>query len=128
MPSIQCASMRCSPDASTGFSFPFASEKRRETASAFVSISTSSSSIMQPEYCRVPSGEMRLPCGIVQVTTRVTSVIVGTYTTEMDDGTMSPCRLKLAENMYRPSGVTSSEAGKLPSRIPGAISVSGPRT
>jgi hypothetical protein len=76
---------------------PFFSEKRRATAKLRVSSSTSWSSIMQPEYCMVPSGVMRLPCGIVHVSTCATSVSVGVYTTLMLLGTISPCRLKLAE-------------------------------
>ena len=47
----------------------FVSRKWRETASVFVSISTSISSIMQAEYCFAPFAVSREPCGIVQVGT-----------------------------------------------------------
>ena len=51
---------------------------------------------MQVEYWCRPVTSIRLPCGMVQVVVRATSVLVGVYTTEIDDGTISPCRLKLA--------------------------------
>jgi hypothetical protein len=41
---------------------------------ARASISTSWSSIMQPEYWKEPVGSSRLPCGMTQVTIRATSV------------------------------------------------------
>src|SRR5436309_15468370 len=69
--------------------------KWRETFRVCVSISTSMSSIMHAEYCLVPCGFRREPCGIVHVWMRATSVIVDVDTTETDDGTMSPCKLKL---------------------------------
>src|SRR6185436_7227975 len=86
----------------------------RLTFSARVSISTSLSSIMHAEYCFVPCSFKRDPCGIVHVGMRATSVIVCVETTETDDGTMSPCRLKFTTNRKLPSGVTSSVAGKRP--------------
>jgi hypothetical protein len=58
-------------------------------------VSTSWSSIMQALYCRVPCGLTRLPWGMTQVVVRATSVPLGVYTTDTDDGTISPCRLKL---------------------------------
>ena len=33
---------------------------------------------------------MRAPCGIVQVSIRSTSIMSGVYTTETDEGTISP--------------------------------------
>src|SRR5918999_2774545 len=81
---------------------------------------------MHVEYWRNPVGSTRLPCGMVQVSVRATSVCVGVYTTETDEGTISPCRLKLTMNAYKPSGVTSIDAGKYPRKIPGPTSVSGP--
>ena len=80
---------------SMGPSLPVARPNRRDTSNVRVSISTSWSSIMQVEYCQPPVGSIRLPCGMVQVVVRATSVPVGVYTTDTDDGTMSPCRLKL---------------------------------
>src|SRR2546423_197226 len=74
--------MPCSP--------PFLSMTRRDTAMESASISTSSSFIMQAEYCRRPSGERREPCGMTQVGIRRTSSIWSVYTTDTDDGTMSP--------------------------------------
>ena len=56
-------------------SLPFLSMKRRDTAMESASISTSSSFIMQAEYCRRPSGERREPCGMTQVGIRRTSSI-----------------------------------------------------
>ena len=44
---------------------------------------------MQVEYWCAPSGATRLPWGMVQVTGRATSVLLGVYTTETDDGTTS---------------------------------------
>jgi hypothetical protein len=49
---------------------------------------------MQVEYCRRPSGERREPWGMVQVSSRETSIMRSVATTETDDGTMSPWRLK----------------------------------
>src|SRR5687767_15006406 len=68
--------------------------KCRVAFSVRVSISTSMSSIMQAEYCFVPCGFKREPCGIVHVGMRAISVIVCVETTETDEGVMSPCRLK----------------------------------
>src|ERR1041385_1778513 len=48
-------------------SLPFVKTKCLVTFSERVSISTSMSSIMQAEYCFVPSVFKRDPCGIVQV-------------------------------------------------------------
>src|ERR1044072_4881430 len=73
------------------------------------------SSIMHAEYCFVPCPFKREPCGIVHVWIRATSVIVCVETTETDDGTMSPCRLKLTTKRKLPSGVMSIVAGKYPS-------------
>jgi hypothetical protein len=115
-----------SPSAGSGPSFPLARENLRDTAKDRVSISTNWSSIMQPWYWKSPVASTRLPCGMVHVTIRATSVLVGVCTTEIDDGTMSPCRLKFEDSVYSPSGVTSIDAGKLPSRSPGPVSVSGP--
>src|SRR5829696_4995880 len=84
----------------------------RLTFNARVSISTRVSSIMHAEYCFVPCGFKREPCGIVQVCIRATSVIVCVDTTDTDDGTMSPCRLKLTTKRKLPSGVMSRVAGK----------------
>src|ERR1700754_2366200 len=75
-------------------SLPFVTRKWRETLSERVSISTSMSSIMQAEYCLVPCGLRREPCGIVHVGMRAISVMVCVATTDTVDGTMSPCRLK----------------------------------
>src|SRR5437870_1391690 len=55
--------------------------KCRATFKVRVTISTSRSSIMQAEYCFVPCGFRREPCGIVHVCMRATSVIVGVETT-----------------------------------------------
>src|SRR6266850_7291225 len=63
---------------------------------------------------------------MTHVVTRATSVFVGVYTTDTDDGTISPCRLKFTTKAYSPSGVTSSDAGKKPRNNPGPTSVSGP--
>lgn len=71
-----------------------------------VSISTSMSSIMHAEYWCVPAGLTREPCGMVQVVIRAISTISSVETTEMEDGTMSPCRLKLATKASAPSGVS----------------------
>jgi hypothetical protein len=71
--------------------------------------------IMHAEYCFVPCGFKREPCGIVQVGMRATSVIVCVETTETVDGTMSPCRLKLTTKRKLPSREISSVAGKSPS-------------
>src|ERR1041385_5444054 len=49
------------------FSWSFVTIKCRETFNVRVSISTSMSSIMHAEYCFVPCGFKREPCGIVQV-------------------------------------------------------------
>src|SRR5262245_42990631 len=87
------------------------------TFSERVSISTSMLSIMQAEYCFVPDEFRREPCGIVHVFSRATSVIVCVETTDTDDGTMSPCRLKFTTKRNAPSGVTSSVAGKYPSVV-----------
>src|SRR5579864_15850 len=76
-------------------SLPLASMKCRETSNFCVSISTSMSSIMQAEYCLVPCGLMRDPWGMTQVGIRFASIISSEATTETEDGTMSPCRLKL---------------------------------
>src|SRR5215207_4568364 len=46
--------------------------------------------------------------------------------TDTLEGTISPCRLKFTANAYRPSGVTSMDAGKLPRKIGSPTSVSGP--
>src|SRR5262245_34521002 len=86
-----------------------------DTFNVRVSISTSMSSIMHAEYCFVPCGFKREPCGIVQVCMRATSVMVCVDTTETDDGVMSPCKLKLTTKRKSPSGLTSSVAGKRPS-------------
>src|SRR5215813_3831129 len=75
------------------------------------------SSIMHAEYCFVPCGFKREPCGMVHVGMRAISVIVCVETTETDDGTMSPCRLKLTTKRKLPSGVTSIVAGKYPSVV-----------
>src|SRR6185369_9993775 len=75
------------------------------------------SSIMHTEYCFVPRAFKREPCGIVHVGIRATSVIVCVETTETDDGTMSPCRLKLTTKRKLPSGVISIVAGKFPSVV-----------
>src|SRR5690349_21525807 len=84
----------------------------RVTFSDRVSISTSMLSIMHAEYCFVAAAFKREPCGIVHVVNRATSVIVCVETTETDDGTMSPCRLKFTTKRNAPSGVMSSVAGK----------------
>ena len=55
------------------------------------------------------------PWGMVQVCRRATSVIVAVETTDTEDGTMSPCRLKLTTKTNWPSGVMSAVAGKYPS-------------
>src|SRR6185503_6603360 len=73
------------------------------------------SSIMHAEYCFVPCGFKREPCGIVHVGIRATSVIVCVETTETVDGTISPCKLKLTTKRKLPSGETSRVAGKSPS-------------
>src|ERR1043165_838300 len=91
--------------------------KWRVTLKDRVSISTSMSSIMQAEYCFVPCGLRREPCGIVQVGMRETSVIVCVETTETEDGTMSPCKLKFTTKRKLPSGVMSIVAGKFPSVV-----------
>src|SRR4051794_380013 len=70
---------------------------------------------MHAEYCRVPCGFRREPCGIVQVCKRATSVMVAVETTETDEGTMSPCRLKFTTKTNWPSAVMSIVAGKYPS-------------
>src|SRR6185295_19608122 len=97
------------------FSWFFVTMKCRATFNVRVSISTSMSSIMHAEYCFVPCGFKREPCGIVQVCMRATSVIVCVDTTETLDGTMSPCKLKFTTKRKFPSGLTSSVAGKRPS-------------
>ena len=56
---------------------PVARPNLRATSNVRVSISTSWSSIMQPEYWNLPVGSIRLPCGMVQVMIRFTSCIVG---------------------------------------------------
>src|SRR5829696_44240 len=96
-------------------SLPGATMKCRAAFSSRVSISTIMSSIMHAEYCFVPCGLMREPCGIVQVWMRATSTMGSVATTETDDGTMSPCRLKFTTKANAPSGVTCTVAGKLPS-------------
>src|SRR5678816_1356141 len=93
-------------------SFPFVSMKYLVAFRARVSISTSISSIMHAEYCFVPCEFNRDPCGMVQVGMRATSVIVSVDTTETDEGTMSPCRLKFTTKRKSPEGVTSIVAGK----------------
>src|ERR1043165_4593678 len=79
-----------------------------------VSISTSISFIMHAEYCFVPCGFKREPCGIVHVGMRATSVIVCVETTETVDGAISPCKLKLTTNRKLPSGEMSNVAGNNP--------------
>src|ERR1043165_863403 len=95
----------------------FVTMKWRVTLKECVSISTSVSSIMQTEYCFVPCGLRREPCGIVQVGMRETSVIVWVDTTDTEDGTMSPCKLKFTTKRKLRSGVISSVAGKFPSVV-----------
>ena len=63
----------------------------------------------------MPCGLSREPCGIVHVVMRATSAISSTYTTETDDGFISPCRLKFTTYAYSPSGEICSVAGKAPS-------------
>ena len=63
----------------------------------------------------MPSRVRREPCGIAHVVMRAISTISSVLTTLTDDGTISPCRLKLTTNAIEPSGVTWSVAGKLPS-------------
>src|SRR5262249_3930273 len=89
--------------------------KYRVGLSVDVSISTSVSSIMQAEYCRVPCGFRRDPGGIVHVGMRAISSISPVATTETEDGTMSPCRVKLTRERNSPSGVVCSVAGNIPS-------------
>src|SRR5215217_7469969 len=86
-----------------------------DTFNVRVSISTRMSSIMQAEYCFVPCGFKREPCGIVQVLMRAISVIVCVDTTETLDGVMSPCKLKLTTKRKSPLGLISRVAGKRPS-------------
>ena len=86
-----------------------------EAFSVAVSISTSMSSIMHAEYCLVPCGLMREPCGITHVTGRATSIIWSVSTIDTDEGTMSPCTLKFTTKTSAPSGVTCAVAGKSPS-------------
>src|SRR5690242_17425581 len=54
----------------------FVTIKWRVTFNERVSISTSMSPIMQAEYCFVPCGFRREPCGMVHVGMRATSVMV----------------------------------------------------
>ncbi len=75
---------------SIGPSDSFDTLNRRAISKVRVSISTIWSSIMQAEYCQVPVTSIRLPCGITQVVTRATSVLVGVYTTDTDEGIMAP--------------------------------------
>ena len=42
----------------------------------------------------MPCGLSREPCGILQVLMRATSIISSAATTDTEDGTISPCRLK----------------------------------
>src|SRR5689334_4704997 len=70
---------------------------------------------MQAEYCLSPCTFRREPCGIVQVVRRFTSSIESVATMETEDGTISPCRLKLTTYRNSPSGVMSIVAGKYPS-------------
>src|SRR5688572_29689483 len=72
---------------------------------------------MQTEYCFVPCGFSRDPCGMVQVGMRLISFISSVATTDTDDGTISPCRLKLTTKSRLPSGERSIVAGKLPSVV-----------
>src|SRR5258708_28351431 len=76
-------------------SAPLATLNTRDTPNVRVSISTTWSSIIQAEYCFVPCGFMREPRGIVHVSTRAISTMSSVPTTETDDGTISPCTLKL---------------------------------
>src|SRR5262249_35591821 len=71
------------------------------------STSTTMSSIIQAEYCRVPWPLIREPWGIVHVLTLATSAIEPVSTIDTDDGTITPCRLKLTKYRKFPSGVTS---------------------
>ena len=81
-----------------------------------VSISTAMSSIMHAEYCFVPCELIREPCGIVHVCTRATSIISSVATIDtLEDGTISPCRLKFTTYANAPSGVICIVAGKSPS-------------
>src|ERR1041385_1778770 len=63
----RCGSVVIIGAPSIPISLPFVKTKCLVTFSARVSISTSMSSIMQAEYCFVPSVFNRDPCGIVQV-------------------------------------------------------------
>src|SRR5215203_507352 len=74
---------------------PDDSVKWRDTFSVPVSISTSVSSIMHAEYCFVPCGLIRDPCGMRHVLIRATSRSPLVATTDTVEGTRSPCRLKL---------------------------------
>src|SRR5215472_13273586 len=76
-------------------SLPLLSRKWRETTNFVVSISTSMSSIMHAEYCLVPAEFRREPCGMTHVGIRAASTISSVATTDTEDGTISPCRLKL---------------------------------
>ena len=60
---------------------------------------------------------MRDPCGMVQVVMRAISTISSVDTTDTDDGTMSPCRLKFTTKARDPSGVVCTVAGKRPSVV-----------
>ena len=74
----------------------------------------------------MPCGLSREPCGIMQVVMRATSIISSAATTETDDGTMSPCRLKFTTYTNAPSGDTCSVAGNMPSSTrPIAVSPDG---
>src|SRR5690349_21842379 len=119
MPGIACvAVVACSAgEPIIPVSLFFVTMKWRVALKERVSISTSVSSIMQAEYCFVPCGLRREPCGIVQVVTRATSVMVCVETTDTDEGTMSPCKLKFTTKRKLPSGVMSIVAGKFPSVV-----------
>ena len=69
---------------------------------------------MQAEYCFVPCALMREPWGIVHVVMRAISSISPVATTDTDEGTMSPCRLKLTTYRNSPSGVVCIVAGNIP--------------
>src|SRR6185295_17692397 len=99
------------------FSRALVTTKWRVAFNVRVSISTSISFIMHAEYCFVPCGFKREPCGIVHVGIRATSVIVCVETTETVEGTMSPCKLKLTTKRKLPSVEISSVAGNNPSVV-----------